>query len=154
MLEISYSSGDWTVRKQYLASGILKDKVVLGCCAPSTPTTMPFFPVYNGPPASMNFTSAGAVDISESNVVLSYVQLTTTLPGRIGIWAQVQASGDPVTIKIILEDDLLTQSYFSPYIFYGTEVLPPGTYTAYLEAQTVGQVYITSSTLMIIGQLT
>jgi len=154
MLEMSYSSGDWTLRKQYLTSGVLKDKVVLGCCAPSIPPTMPFFPAYDGTPASMNFTSAGAVDMSGSNVVLSYVQLTTTEPGRIGIWAQVQASGDPVTIKIVLDDDLLTQSYFSPYIFYGTEVLPPGTYTAYLEAQTVGQVYITTSTLMIVGQLT
>ena len=150
---MAYSSGDWTLRKQYLTSGVLKDKVVLGCCTPEPPT-MPFFPAYDGPPASMNFTSAGVADISGSNEVLSYVQLTTTLPGRIGIWAQIQASGDPVTIKLSLDDDLLTQSYFSPYIFYGTEVLPPGTYTAYLEASSVGQVYITSSTLMIVGQLT
>jgi len=151
---MSYSSGDWTLRKQYLTSGVLKDKVVLGCCAPSPPLTMPFFPVYDGTPASMNFTSAGAVDISGSNVVLTFAPLTTTLPGRIGIWAQIQASGDPVTTKLFLDDDLVSQSYFSPYIFYGSEVLPPGTYTAILEATTVGQVYITSSSLMIIGQLT
>lgn len=153
---MSYSSGDWTARKYYLSSGLLKDKAVVGCCGPQPPipSTMPFFPVYGGTPASMNFATAGPVDISGSYATLCFANLTTDVSGRFGIWAEVQSSGDPVTIKIYLGDFVVTQSYFSPYVFYGSEVLPAGTYTAILEASTVGQVYITSANLMIVGQLT
>lgn len=166
---MSYTSGDWTARQRYLLSSTLcfpgEDEQALlefingtcpkndssGCCI--DPPPMPFFPVFNGPPANMQFATIRYV-YSSYNVSLCSVTLTTTGPGRIAIWGTIDASGTNVPLQLMLDRSVLTQSTFSPYLFYGSSTpIPAGTYTASLQCLSMTEIQINTASIMAIGLL-
>lgn len=169
---MSYTSGDWTARQRYLLSSSLcfpqEDANALLEFINGTqgnvngipivytdPGPMPFFPVYNGTPASMQLSTGTYVDLSGSSANLCTVTLVTDASGKLGIWGSIDASGAPFTIQLLLNGIVVAQSSTSPYIFYGTPTYRnPGTYMAILHCSTSGVVEITSSSIMMVGGLT
>ncbi len=168
---MSYTSGDWTARQRYLLSSSLcfpqEDANALlefingtrsqngQQCFCTESFQMPFFPIYNGPQGSMAFGSTPNIDLSGELMTLCTAMLATDISGKLAIWGTVDASGAPFTIKLVLNGTVVTQSSTSPYIFFGTAaVMPQGNYTAALQCSTSGFVEITSSSIMMVGELT
>jgi len=114
---------------------------------------MPFFPVYNGQPASMAFVTVNNVLAIYAGTICS-VNITTDVPGRIAIWGNIDATLTCST-QLWLDNAVLTQSTYSPYIFYGSaNAIPAGTYTVSLVSVNYTEVPITTASLMAIGLLT
>lgn len=167
---MSYTSGDWTARQRYLLSSSLcfpqedpnallefingtRSNSVFPCGC-TEPFPMPFFPVYNGTPASMQFASTSYTDISDSSANICSITLVTDVSGKLGIWGTLDASGAPFTIELVLNGTIVTQSSTSPYIFFGTAaVMPNGSYTAILRCNTSGFLDIARASIMMVGRL-
>lgn len=168
---MSYTSGDWTARQRYLLSSSLcfpqEDANALlefingtrsqngqqCCCTESFP--MPFFPIYNGPQASMAFGSTTNIDLSGELITLCTATLATDASGKLAIWGTVDASGASFAIKLVLNGTVVAQSFMSPYIFFGTATaMPQGNYTAALQCSTAGFVEIPTASIMMVGELT
>jgi hypothetical protein len=170
---MSYTSGDWTARQRYLLSSKLcfpqedanallefingtqnvrSDTNGLPYCYTAP---MPFFPIYNGPQASMAFGSASNLDLSGSSATLCSVTLMTDISGKLAIWGTVDASGAPFTIELVLNGTVVAQISTSPYIFFGTAaVMLNGNYTANLRCSTSGFLKIAHASIMMVGELT
>lgn len=167
-----YSSGDWTSRTKYLLGSNLcfpksdEDALQLFLtgfpsdinvahppCGCSEASPVPFFPVYNGPPASMRFDAGLTMTLTDSSAILCEFVMITDTSGKIGIWATVDASGDPITLTISINGiDIVTTT--SLYIFYGTPTVETaGSYTIRLSGSNTGTTDIASSRLMAVGLL-
>lgn len=172
---MSYTSGDWTARQRYLLNSSLcfpqedenallefingtqnasSDINRLPCCC-KEPFPMPFFPIYNGPQASMAFGSTTNIDLSGELMTLCTATLATDASGKLAIWGTVDASGASFAIKLVLNGTVVAQSFMSPYIFFGTAAaMPQGNYTAALQCSTAGFVEIPTASIMMVGELT
>ena len=178
---MSYTSGDWTARQRYLLSSSLcfptEDPNALlefssgllshasgdasgdasggsSGSSGSSGVPPPFFPVYNGAPASMQFSTVSYLDLSGSSADLCSVTLTDA-SGKLGIWGSIDATGAPFTIELVLNGSVVAQSSTSPYIFFGTAAaMPLASYTATLQCSTSGFLEITAASIMMVGSLT
>ena len=176
---MSYTSGDWTARQRYLLSSSLcfpqEDANALleftnglrshaisdisdGISSSftnsySSTSSMPFFPIYNGTPASMTFGSASNIDLMDS-AILCTAMLSIDNPGKLAIWANIDAESYPFKIELVLNGTVVAKSSTSPYIIFGTaEQAPPGIYSAALQCSSVGFLTIKSASIMIVGGL-
>jgi len=168
---MSYTSGDWTARQRYLLSSSLcfptEDPNALlefssgllshasgDASGGASGVPSPFFPVYNGAPASMQFSTVSYLDLSGSSADLCSVTLTDA-SGKLGIWGSIDATGAPFTIELVLNGSVVAQSSTSPYIFFGTAAaMPLASYTATLQCSTSGFLEITAASIMMVGSLT
>jgi len=168
---MSYTSGDWTARLKYLMgsnqcfpnsdqdainhfliSFSSSNDVVYSYN--SEPSPVPFFPLYNGPPASMQFGSTTNISLNDSSANLCSITLVTDVSGKVGVWASVDVSGGPVTLQINLDGSIVSSTSSSNFLFYGTPTAQPaGTYTIVLTASTTGVSLISSASLMAVGLL-
>lgn len=172
---MSYTSGDWTARTKYLLGSKLcfptsdEDaleqflagnpvRIIGPSCPPcgcTEPDLVPYFPVYNGPPASMEFDAGVSMTLTDTSATLCEATLVTNTSGKIGIWANVDASGDPITLTISINGSVVESSVSSYYMFHGTQTaVSAGTYIIHFRVSTTGTTNIVSSRLMAVGLLT
>ena len=166
---MSYTSGDWTARTKYLLGSKLcfpsSDENALeqflASVAPLnvTPYSLsePAAPVSNfpvGTPASIQNSTGMSMTLTDTSATLCEATLVTTTSGKTGIWASVEASGDPVTLTISINGAVVATSTSSLFLFYGTPTAEAaGTYNIKLRATNTGSTNIVSSRLMVVGLL-
>ena len=115
---------------------------------------VPFFPLYNGTPASMQFASITDMSLNATSATLCEVVLVTDTSGKLALWSSIDSSGSAV-IQIVLNGTVVASSSMSNYLFYGSAApVSPGTNTVTLRAITTESLYIASARLMAVGSLT
>jgi hypothetical protein len=165
---MSYTSGDWTARTKYLLGSKLcfprsdEDALEQFLASYSTPNLTPYshsepapvplFPV--GTPSSIQFGKGTSTTLITSSMTLCEAALVTNASGKIGIWASVDTSGDPITLTISINGSVVASTATSLFLFYGTPTAETaGTYTITLRATNTGSTNIVSSSVMAVGLL-
>lgn len=174
---MAYTSGDWTARLKYLvgegfcctdSDAIALRMFVIGSPSPGPSSiqpqepcicdeapAVPFFPIYNGTPASMQFASITDMSLNATSATLCEVVLVTDTSGKLALWSSIDSSGSAAVIQIVLNGTVVASSSMSNYLFYGSAApVSPGTYTVSLQAVTTGSLYISSARVMAVGSLT
>ena len=118
----------------------------------SQPTPVPNVPVST--PAGIQNATGASMTLTDTSATLCEVTLVTATSGKIEIWANVDISGDPVTLTTSINGSIVATTTSSLFLFYGTPTAEiAGTYTISLRATTTGSTNIVSSRLMVVGLL-